>query len=163
MRSRWIKSVVVLCALAVLMSCSGEGGEPEDELQEPAEQGDALPNACPQEGCRVRIAAAEQAGTELDLTFDANFEPDLARNHFHVYWDVFDAEQVSDDAEPRFGVTQGDWVPTDENPYRTGDAASVRERAGATSICVTAGDGDHNVVDPQISDCFDVTGLVDDS
>ncbi|MEX2587405.1 MAG: hypothetical protein WD602_05345 [Actinomycetota bacterium] len=162
MKSRWIQSIGVLGALALLVSCASEGGQPDGEAQPPAGEEDAaLPNACPQEGCRVSISAAEQVGDELELTLDANFEPDLARNHFHVYWDTYDAEQVSDDAERRFGVTQGDWVPTDENPYRTGDAASMRERSGSMAICVTAGDGDHNVIDPEIAECFDVTGFVD--
>lgn len=162
MNSHRIRTVTALCALAfLLVSCAGEGDAPQDGGQATAAGEAAPPNACPQEGCRVSVAAAEQFGDELELTFEANFTPDLARNHFHVYWDNFTAEQVSDDAERRFGVNQGDWVPTDENPYTTGDAASVEERAGATSICVTAGDGDHNVIDAEISDCFDVTGLVD--
>lgn len=152
---------MALCALVLLMSCAGEDGDPQGEVRATGPGETAPPNACPQEGCRVSVAAAEQFGDELELTFEANFTPDLARNHFHVYWENFTAEQVSDDAERRFGVNQGDWVPTDENPYTTGDATSVEERAGATSICVTAGDGDHNVIDPEITDCIDVTGLVD--
>lgn len=116
----------------------------------------ALPNACPAEGCSVRIVGVRTAGTELELDLEANFAPDISNNHFHVYWDRFTAEQVSDDAAPRFGVTQGDWVPTDVDPYTTADAASLSRREGAARICVTAGDRDHNVLDPKLFQCHDV-------
>lgn len=121
----------------------------------------ALANACPDEGCRVRIASVKAApGGELILDFDANYTPDISHNHVHVYWDHYTAEQVSDDAEPRFHVTPGDWVPTGDDPYTTGDAASVTKRGTSTRICVTAGDRDHNVLDPKLYECTDVSALV---
>jgi hypothetical protein len=121
----------------------------------------ALSVACPNDGCRVRIASATKAdGGELRLDFEANYAPDISHNHVHVYWDHFTAEQVSDDAEPRFKVTPGDWVPTGDDPYTTGDAASVTKRGTSKRICVTAGDRDHNVLDPTIYSCTDVSALV---
>lgn len=162
MKIPWFRSLLALTALLALAACNGDGGEPEAAADSPAvEQSVELPNACPQEGCRVEITEVEQAERELELTFDANFDPDLSQNHFHVYWDNFTAEQVSDDAEPRFGVTQGDWEPIDENPYTTSGAASVTERGEATGICVTASDRDHNVLDPEQFDCADVSDFVE--
>src|SRR3546814_12161926 len=45
-----------------------------------------LPNACPVDGCEVTIAEVAKAGDELAVTLDANFMPDVSRNHFHVWW-----------------------------------------------------------------------------
>lgn len=120
----------------------------------------AMPNACPVDGCRVSIVGATTAGGELVLDLAANFTPDISRNHVHVYWDRFTAEQVSDDAAPRFDVTQGDWVPTADDPYTTADAASVARREGSARICVTAGDRDHNVIDPKLFQCHDVSATL---
>lgn len=122
--------------------------------------GSTLPNACPAEGCKVRIASVVRDGRELKITFDANYTPDISRNHHHVYWDTYTARQVTSDAQTRFGVTQGTWVATRDNPYTTGDAVSVGSRGTATKVCVTAGDRRHNVIDPAIFDCRDVTDLL---
>lgn len=118
----------------------------------------AMPNACPADGCRVSIVAVRDAGDELTLDLQANFAPDISHNHFHVYWDRFTAEQVSDDAAPRFKVTQGDWVPTADQTFTTADAASVAKRENSARICVTAGDRDHNVIDPTLFQCHDAPG-----
>jgi hypothetical protein len=121
----------------------------------------ALSNACPDVGCQVRIASVTPAaGGELTLDFEANYALDLSHNHVHVYWDHYSAEQVSDDAETRFHVTPGDWVPTGDDPYTTAEAASVSKRGASTRICVTAGDRDHNVLDPKLFQCTDVSALV---
>jgi len=156
---RFRRRLVVLCPLlaaALLVSCGGDGdgaATGEAERSRP-------PNACPADGCRATITSATGAGGEVQLTFDANFDADLARNHFHVFWDTYTAEQVSDDAEPRFRVQQGNWVPTDDNPYTTSDEVSVKVRQGSTRLCVTAGDRNHNVIDPSIVDCRDVSDLL---
>jgi hypothetical protein len=118
------------------------------------------PNACPADGCRIRIVSATKAGDEIQLAFEANYTADVSRNHFHVYWDTWTAKQVSNDAEPRFGVRQGDWVPTADNPFTTTDAVSVKKRGQSTKVCVTAGDRDHNVLNPDLVDCRDVSGLL---
>lgn len=117
-------------------------------------------NACPVEGCRITIASAEKAGDEIKLGFQANFTPDVSRNHFHVYWDRFDAKQVSNDAQTRHGVVQGDWEPTADNPFTTEGTVSVTVRQTSSRVCVTAGDRDHNVLDPTVVDCRDVAALV---
>lgn len=120
---------------------------------------DAAGNACPPDGCTIAIAAvaADPDAGELVVTFDANFSPDIAGNHFHVYWDNFEADQVSSDATDR-GVTQGDWHPTDEYPdYTTSEAMSVSERGDSETICVTTGDRDHAVIDATAVVCEDVS------
>jgi hypothetical protein len=117
-------------------------------------------NACPIEGCKVMIDNVEKAGSELKVTWTANFKPDFARNHIHVYWDTFTADQVSNDAEAR-GVKQGSWHPTDEYPvYTTGSEASVKRRGTSTHLCVTAGDRNHVVIDSKLFQCYDVKGLL---
>ncbi len=120
---------------------------------------DGAGNACPPDGCTIGIAgvAADADASELVVTFDANFSPDIAGNHFHVYWDSFEADQVSSDAADR-GVTQGDWHPTDEYPdYTTAEATSVSERGDSETLCVTAGDRDHAVIDATAVTCVDVS------
>ena len=120
----------------------------------------ARQNACPVEGCKVTIANVQRAGTELRITWSANFKPDFSKNHIHVYWDRYTADQVSDDAAKR-GVKQGEWVPTDKYPdYVTSGAVSTAKRKGSTKICVTAGDREHNVIDSSIVNCRDVSNLL---
>lgn len=123
----------------------------------------AASNACPVEGCKVTIAKVEAAGSELKVSFTANYTPDVARNHFHVFWDEFTPQQVSNDAETKWKVKQGDWVPTADNPFTTTDVVAVKDRGSSTRICVTAGDRDHNVIDPSLFDCRDVTSVLPSS
>jgi hypothetical protein len=120
----------------------------------------AAANACPVDGCRITISSAEREGAEIKLAFQANFTPDNSRNHFHVYWDRFDAKQVSNDAQTKHGVVQGDWEPTADNPFTTSGTVSVSARQESNRVCVTAGDRDHNVLDPTIVDCRDVGALL---
>ena len=113
-------------------------------------------NACPKDGCQVSIASAEKSGEELKLVFESNFAPEVARNHIHIYWDNFTADQVSKDAKSR-GVEQGNWHPTDDYPdYLTQSDASVSARGSSTTLCVTAGDRDHNVIDSSVVHCMDI-------
>jgi hypothetical protein len=140
-------------------ACGGSSGKSSASTSSSAARS-SLPNACPADGCKVRIVSVSGAGTEMKISFDANYSPDVSRNHFHVYWDTFTAKQVSDDAEPRFHVTQGAWVPTGDNPFTTTDAVSVSVRKGSTTVCVTAGDRNHNVIDPALFDCRAVADLL---
>lgn len=121
---------------------------------------EAVANACPVDGCMITIVDAASEGDEIAVTWEANFKPDVSKNHIHVYWDRYTAEQVSSDAEAN-GLKQGEWVPTDEVPtYVTGSAMSVDNRGDSTTICVTAGDRDHVVTDPSLVDCRDVSDLL---
>ena len=63
------------------------------------------PNACPVDGCEVRIVDVKKSGNELALTLQANFTPDMSKNHVHVWWgDNFTVKQVSNNAETAYGV-----------------------------------------------------------
>ena len=163
---------VVLLALAALGGCgedddgavdSGSGSAGTTTTAMDHGGGSSVPaaaNACPVEGCKITIVSAEKAGSEIELGFTANYTPDISRNHFHVYWDRFDAKQVSNDAQTKFGVVQGEWEPTADNPFTTAGTVSVSVRQASTKVCVTAGDRDHNVLDPSIVDCRDVSALL---
>ncbi len=161
MKHGWRRPVMVAVAAAsVLAACGGDDSDSADEgapaASQPGNGAASAPNACPAEGCKITIASVAKTGGELRLTLTANFTPEVSSNHFHVYWDTYSSKQVSDDAEPRFGVQQGAWVPTADNPFTTTEAVSVTERGQSTTICVTAGDRDHNVLDPDLFDCRDV-------
>lgn len=118
---------------------------------------DAMPNACPVDGCMIKIVSIEPAGDELEITFEANFTPDVSKNHFHVWWgENFTVEQVGRNAEPEHGVKQGSWHRHADYPvYVTQGAASVGARGEATTVCVTAADRGHNVLDVAIYECMD--------
>ena len=117
-------------------------------------------NACPVEGCLIEVTEAERTGDELSLTFTANFDPDVSRNHIHVYWDRFTSKQVSNNAET-VGVTKGQWVPTKvTNGFLTQGAVSLLQREGSTKVCVTAGDRNHDVIDAAKFTCRDVGAIV---
>ena len=164
MNRLFARSLSVAALVVLLVGACGEGDD-EDSAAESegttttAET--AKPNTCQADGCQVRFTNATRAGDgELVLTFDANFTPEDAGNHFHVFWDTFKPEQVSDDAERKHKVKQGDWEPTAANPFTTANAASVKTRGESTKVCVTAGDRDHNVLNPELFDCRDVSTLL---
>lgn len=118
----------------------------------------AMPNACPVDGCEVKIVGVEKSGSELELTFESNFTPDVSKNHFHVWWgENFTVEQVGRNAEPVYGVKQGRWHRHDDFPtYVTQGAASTSVRGNAQTLCVTAADRNHNVLDVKIYHCVNV-------
>lgn len=128
------------------------------------DEGSELPNACPAAGCTIFITAAEAAdGGELQLTFDANFTPDFERNHIHVFWDSQEPGSVSSDFAAQGYDVQGQWHPTDSYPlYVTESDASVtaESRGDSTTICVTAADTDHAVLDATLFACRDVAELL---
>lgn len=119
----------------------------------------AVANACPAVGCKIKIVDVARSGSELAVTWETNFAPDISRNHIHVYWDIYSADQVSSDAEAR-GVKQGEWEPTDVKTLVTGSAISVKQRGGSKTICVTAGNRDHAVINSKLVDCRDVSKLL---
>ncbi len=123
-------------------------------------QAQDLPNACPVDGCVVTFVEVQRSGDELEVTFDANFTPDVSKNHIHVWWgENFTVEQVGRNAEPVHGVTQGQWHRHDDYPtYITQGAASTTARGEATTLCVSAADRDHNILDVAAYDCTDVSG-----
>ncbi len=154
-----VPSVSVLAL--VLVGCGSDepsAGSGTDETT--TESSAPVANACPAEGCEIKIVDVARDGDEIAVTWDANFLPDVSKNHIHVYWDRYSADQVSSDAEAR-GVTQGEWVPTDMVPtYVTESAVAVATRGDSTTVCVTAGDRDHAVIDAERVDCRDVADLL---
>src|SRR5262249_4825599 len=73
---------------------------------------DALPNACPVDGCTVKIIAVKRSGDELQLTLEANYSPDISKNHIHVWrGDTFTADHASNDPETANRVKQGEGHP----------------------------------------------------
>jgi hypothetical protein len=118
-----------------------------------------MANACPVDGCEVKILDVKSAGEELALTFEANFKPDVSKNHLHVWWgEQYDIKQVGRNAKT-FGVEKGKWHRHDDYPsYTTTGAASTSIRDGATTVCVTAADRNHNILDVNLYHCVDASG-----
>ena len=118
-------------------------------------------NACPVDGCIVKISSVKVTDGELDMVFEANFVPSMSKNHLHVWWgEQYDIKQVTANAESTYKMTQGVWHPTDEYPnYKTRGVISTAERGSAVTICVTASDRNHEVIDPEVMDCKNVADL----
>jgi hypothetical protein len=153
-------------AVALALLAGGCGDDGDDKTTEPTSSStsgssESVQNACPVDGCQITIDDVARDGEELKVTWTANFDPDTSRNHIHVYWDTYDPAQVSNDAESKHQVDQGEWVPTDSYPTYTSDGAvSVTQRGTSTNVCVTAGDKDHNVIDVGVENCRDVAALL---
>jgi hypothetical protein len=151
---------ISLAALGLAGCGSDEPTSEEGTDETTAESSAPVANACPAEGCQIKIVDATREGGEIAVTWEANFVPDVSKNHIHVYWDRYTAGQVSSDAEAR-GKTQGEWVPTDVVPtYVTESAVAVATRGESTTICATTGDRDHVVIDEALVDCRDVADLL---
>ncbi len=119
----------------------------------------AMPNACPVDGCEVKIVGVEKSGEELEITFKSNFSPDVSKNHFHVWWgENFTVEQVGRNAQTVYGVKQGRWHRHADYPtYTTQGASSTRVRGEAVTICVSAADRNHNILDVKSYQCVDAS------
>jgi hypothetical protein len=143
-----------------LCACGGDDDSANASASSTTAAVSTKQNACPVDGCSITLLGAEKEGKELRLRWKANFTPSFSKNHIHVYWDIYTADQVSNDAATR-GVKQGEWVPTDDYPeFVTTGAVSTAKRKGSTTVCVTAGDRDHNVIDSSIVNCRDVSDLL---
>lgn len=148
-------------AAVLLLAACGSDDDSSDAAATDEGGETTAANACPVDGCTITITEVAVADDELEITWESNFDPDVARNHIHVYWNTFDPEQVSNDAETTHSVEQGDWVPTDANPtFVTEGAVSTEVRGDATEVCVTAADLDHNVLDVSIENCRDISELL---
>jgi hypothetical protein len=155
------KPLVAMSVMVMLAACGGgkQAATPKASAmvhESSSSNVTTAENACPVDGCKISFVNVEKAGDELKVTFMANYTPDISKNHFHVFWDNFTPKQVSDNAERVWGVKQGSWEPTADNPYTTAGAASVKQRGRSTKLCVTPGDRDHNVIDPSVVECTDV-------
>jgi hypothetical protein len=136
----------------VAAACGGEDAATTETT--PAE----LTNSCPVDGCSITITDVQPEGDELRITWETNFAPEFSKNHIHLYWDTYTAQEVSANAESEHNVTQGNWLPTDAWPsLLTEGAVSVAERAGSTTLCVTAADFEHIVLALDLVKCLDVS------
>ncbi|WP_424926658.1 hypothetical protein [Amaricoccus tamworthensis] len=120
-------------------------------------------NACPVDGCTAYFTTASNNGEEVTLTVESNFLPDMSKNHFHIWWgENFTVQQVSANAETVSNVTQGDWHPTSEYPnYTTASAASTTVRNGATTLCISPADRNHDILDFNQVHCVDLAEILD--
>lgn len=162
-RAKFAGGLAAVAVAVVLLAggCGSDGGKKVASSGSTAGSGEVVQNACPVDGCRIEIKDVTRDGGELKITWKANYKPDVSRNHIHAYWDTYDIKQVSNDAESKHGVTQGEWVPTDSYPqFVTEGAVAVSQRGASTTVCVTAGDKDHNVIDVGIENCRDVASLL---
>jgi hypothetical protein len=156
-KSSWV-SLAALSAVVLISSC-GSDAKKASTSSSPKSTA-TQQNACPVDGCQVEITNVAKDGDELRLTWKANYKPNFSKNHIHVFWDKYTAAQVSNDAAAH-GQVQGEWVPTDAYPvYVTGDVVSTAKRETSTTLCVTTGDRDHNVIDSSIVNCRDVANLL---
>lgn len=147
--------LMLVAALALVGAACGDDGA-DNGGTTASETSGPVANACPADGCSITITDVAASGDELEITWDANFLPDVSRNHIHIYWDTFRAEEVSSDAEAN-GFTQGDWSPTADFPkYITESGASVANRGDSTTLCVTAANRDHAILDATLVECRDV-------
>lgn len=157
--------LALLGAFALVVAGCGDDDDAADEVEPspttaPADDGESTVNACPEDGCTITIDDIATSGDELTITWSTNFAPDVARNHVHVYWDNFTAAEVSSDAAAN-GLEQGKWVPTDASPeFVTEGAVSMAERGESTTVCVTAADREHAVMDTALVDCRDIGDLI---
>ena len=93
--------MLLTASLALLAaSCGSDDDTTEESTDAAAEEAEetATQNACPSEGCIISFASISPSGDELEITWEINFAPDLNNNHIHIYWDNFEAGQVSNDA-----------------------------------------------------------------
>lgn len=159
-------SLVGMAVVLLLAGCGTDGDgdaatDPDVVVNGDDTDDGPVANACPAEGCEIEIVDVVAEGDELSITWEANFLPDVSRNHIHVYWDTYTADEVSADADDR-GAEQGEWEVTDDYPtYVTEGAVSPGERGDSTTICVTASDRDHAVIDADTVDCRDVSDVLE--
>lgn len=157
----WRIFLILLTTLALVAASCGDDDDDDgatgSDNNSSSDGETELPNTCPAEGCTINFASIEKAGEELTVTWDMNFSPVFAGNHIHIYWDTYQAEEVSGNAADN-GFEQGEWVPTDAAPtYTTEGAVSTSVREGSTTLCLVAANGDHNVIDPSAQICQDVS------
>ncbi|GAB4224969.1 MAG: hypothetical protein Tsb0032_30490 [Kiloniellaceae bacterium] len=150
-QSKRCDKFIPFCALALPLAAAALGSAA-------AGAADVMPNACPVDGCEVRIVEVKPSGSELELTLEANFTPDVSKNHIHVWWgERYTVQQAGRGAMPVYGVEKGAWHRHDDYPtYVTQGAASTSERADTVQLCVSAADRDHYILDVEVYHCVDV-------
>ncbi|MFO7959554.1 MAG: Hsp70 family protein [Nitriliruptoraceae bacterium] len=141
-------------------SADGSGEESEEPSEEPEEAEEPAvpeepvaptvpPAACDGGSCITIDDIALDSG-ELLITWTADgFVPDTSATHAHFYWGIYDAAQVGTNAADR-----SPWELTDAQPFVPGGELQLANRpAGADTVCVTAADGEHAVIEPANHHC----------
>ena len=94
----------------------------------------------------------------LTLATAEGFVPLIAEDNFHAhfFWDIYSPDQAGTNAAS-FGVDQGTWELTDDQPFVSADEMLVSRRPPtALQICVTVANAAHAVVDPREFHCVPI-------
>jgi hypothetical protein len=114
---------------------------------------------CPEAERCTFIDSVVVEGDSLVIEWTAvGFEPSYEDGfvHAHFFWDIYSADQAGTNAAT-FGVSEGAWEITDEQPFRSSGEMRVGNRPiPANQICVTAGNFAHAVVNPLNFDCVPI-------
>lgn len=116
-------------------------------------------NSCPVDGCEVEIVSVRNAENgEYAVAFRADFTPQLSKNHIHIWWgENWKVTQVTANAMTVYNNPQGVYHPIDDYPgYTTKGVVSAQKRGDAMTLCVTAADRNHNILDPTLYNCHRV-------
>jgi len=133
---------------------AGDQDDDADETEEPDEPAEpAPPPAACDGGLCIQIDDVTVDGGDLLITWTADgFVPDTAATHAHFYWGIYDAAQVGTNATDR-----APWELTDAQPFVPGGEMQLVNRPdGADTVCVTAADGEHAVIEPANHSCFPI-------
>jgi serine/threonine-protein kinase len=122
--------------------------------------GETMPeHVCPEAARCTFIDSIVVDGDSVVVEWTAiGFEPSYQEGfvHAHFFWDIYSADQVGTNAAT-FGVAQGAWEVTDQQPFRSQGELLVRNRpVPANQICVTAANFAHAVVNPLQFDCIPI-------
>ncbi len=120
---------------------------------------DDLPDGAACDGDRCVGIEELWVDDDADLVVEwvsAGFEPYIAEDHAHFFWDIYDPDQVGTNAA-EYGAEQAPWEITDESPFvPDGEVALANIPDGAEGLCVTVGDADHAVIEPGNHHCVDL-------
>jgi len=130
------------------------GTEPDEPPLDPSV-------ACDGTAC-IGIDTVGLQGSDLVVDWTAaGFEPDVDGVHAHFFWDVYHAGQAGTNAS-ELGHDQAPWEITDESPFVAEDEMLLANRpSDANGICVTAGDHEHAVLNPENVHCVPLPEDVD--
>lgn len=145
--------VLLVFGLAAVAVLSGglEGGGSDDGATSSGNQ------RCPAAARCAFIDSARVDGASLVVEWTAvGFDPSYEEGfvHVHFFWDIYSADQAGTNAGT-FGVAEGAWEISDQQPFRSVDELLVQNRpVPANQICVTPANFAHAVVDPLQFDCI---------
>lgn len=109
------------------------------------------------DGLCVEMTDVQIQDDELWIDWEPDgFEPDVAGEHAHFYWDSYFTVQVGTN-HADFDVEQAPWELTDQIPFvPSGELSLANRPADARGLCVTVADQDHAVIDPTNYHCLPV-------